>query len=142
MLISSISRGSQDATDQAIACLTMRANSRSRSSARTSFESQTPGMCLSGWRMTAPATTGPARQPRPTSSTPATYTKPWRRSAFSRVRKARTLTIASRGLLLRRLLHARGLALQVAQEIELRAADLGGAQHVDLVDHRRMQRKG
>jgi hypothetical protein len=37
---------------------------------------------------TAAATTGPARHPRPTSSTPATYANPTRRSAFSRVRIA------------------------------------------------------
>ena len=84
-----------------------------------------------GRRMTAPATTGPARQPRPTSSTPATWTKPTRRRAFSTVRVASTRRHGSpcrrdRGL--RRapgFLHAGGLALQLAQEVELRAADLG-----------------
>src|SRR5438045_8569912 len=98
-------------------------------------------MCLSGCRTTAAATTGPARQPRPTSSTPATYTNPMRRSAFSRVRYARTFTKALGGLLFSHFLHARRLALQVAQEVELGAADLGGAQHVDLVDDRRVQRE-
>ena len=39
-----------------------------------------------GSSTTAAATTGPARQPRPTSSTPATCTNPRRRSAFSSVR--------------------------------------------------------
>ena len=39
------------------------------------------------------------------------------------------------------LLHARRLALQLAQEVELRAADLRGAEHVDLVDDRRVQRE-
>ena len=38
-----------------------------------------------------PATTGPARHPRPTSSTPATCTNPTRRSAFSSVRIARAM---------------------------------------------------
>ena len=64
-----------------------------RSAAGTSFESQTPGMCFSGCSTTAAATTGPARQPRPTSSTPATCTNPTRRSVFSSVRMAGTRTI-------------------------------------------------
>ena len=42
----------------------------------SAFESASPSMRRSGWRMTAPAMTGPARQPRPTSSTPATATNP------------------------------------------------------------------
>src|SRR3954469_12386867 len=49
-------------------------------------------MWRSGCSTTAAATTGPARQPRPTSSQPATYTNPMRRSAFSRVRYARVFT--------------------------------------------------
>ena len=56
----------------------------------TAFESETPEMCFSGCSTTAAATTGPARQPRPTSSTPATCTNPARRSAFSSVRIAGT----------------------------------------------------
>src|SRR2546428_281958 len=86
------------------------------------------------WLSTAAATTGPARQPRPTSSTPATYTNPMRRSAFSRVRYARTLDMKR----LLRFSHPRGLALQVAQEVQLRAPDLRGADHFDLVDDRRV----
>src|SRR6185295_6655782 len=69
--------------------------------AGTVFESHTPGMCLSGWSTTAAATTGPARQPRPTSSTPATYTNPTRRSAFSSVRIAGTRVIQGRAGLAR-----------------------------------------
>ena len=61
-----------------------------RSAAGTVLESQTPGMWRSGWSTTAAATTGPARQPRPTSSQPATCTNPTRRSAFSSVRVAGT----------------------------------------------------
>src|SRR5438093_1014958 len=94
-------------------------------------------MCRVGCSTTAAATTGPARQPRPTSSTPATYTNPMRRSAFSRVRYARTLDMKR----LLRFSHPRGLALQVAQEVQLRAPDLRGADHFDLVDDRRVQRK-
>jgi hypothetical protein len=44
-------------------------------------------------------------------------------------------------LLLARFLHARRLALQLAQEVQLRAADLGGAQDLDLVDDRRVERE-
>src|SRR5687767_182271 len=93
--------------------------------------------------MTAAATTGPARQPRPTSSTPATQLNPILRIEFSTVLKARTLTIRRRLLLNRPLLflHARGLALQVAKEVQLRASDPGRPHHVDLVDHGRVQRE-
>src|SRR5258706_10400278 len=68
---------------------------RPRSSAVTIFESWMPGMYRSGSSPTAAATTGPARQPRPTSSTPAMRWNPKRRKAFSRVRIARTLTMGS-----------------------------------------------
>ena len=44
-------------------------------------------------------------------------------------------------LLLGRVFHARGLSLQLAQEIELRATDARSAHDVDLVDDRRVQRK-
>src|SRR5262245_944261 len=47
-------------------------------------------MCLSGCSTTAPATTGPARHPRPTSSTPHTRLKPSLRRTFSSVRVAAT----------------------------------------------------
>src|SRR3954462_11274199 len=142
MLMRSISSGSTLITDHAIASRAIRSYSRSRSSAVTVLESHTRGMYRSGSSTTAPAMTGPARQPRPTSSTPATYTNPMRRSAFSRVRYARTLTTAGlSGLFLVGFFHARRLALQLAQEVQLGAADLRGAQHVDLVDHRRVQRE-
>ena len=63
---------------------------------RSSSWSRTgPGCAGPGSRMTAPATTGPARQPRPTSSQPATRWKPHRRRAFSRLLVARTLTIGA-----------------------------------------------
>src|SRR5262245_53519210 len=51
-------------------------------------------MYRSGSSTTAAATTGPARQPRPTSSMPATRWNPKRRKAFSRVRIARVLTMS------------------------------------------------
>src|SRR5262249_50521886 len=131
-------------------------------------------MCRSGWSTTAAATTGPARQPRPTSSTPATCTNPTRRSAFSSVRMAGTRVIAGQvgraGLVsragragqagrgnptdpadptsptypasrFRSVLHPRGLALQIAQVVQLRAADLRRSRHFHLLDRRRVQRK-
>src|SRR6476619_3593471 len=89
--------------------------------------------------MTAAATTGPARQPRPTSSTPAMCTTPCRRRSFSTVREARArLMRAPDGL---GALHARGLALQVAQEVQLRAPHLRAAEDFDPVDRRRVQRE-
>src|SRR6186713_1907808 len=108
--------------------------------AGTVFESQTPGMCRCASRTTAAATTGPARQPRPTSSTPATWLNPMRRKEFSSVRKARTLTTRKLCWLLL-LAHACRLALQLAQEIQLRAANTGSPQDLDLVDDRRVQRE-
>src|SRR5580765_363359 len=113
-------------------------------------------MWRAGSRTTAAATTGPARQPRPTSSTPATCTNPIRPSAFSIVRLARCrATRASRRAMGRRgasagnllgddalgFLHARGLALQIAQEVQLGAAHAGRPHDLDLLDRRRMQRE-
>src|SRR5260221_12341437 len=144
MLMRSISSGSAAATAQAMECFVIRSNNRSRSSAGTTLESQTPGMCLSGWRTTAAATTGPARQPRPTSSTPATWTNPARRSAFSSVRIAGTRVIQSQVrtfLALVLIFHARSLALQIAQVVQLGAPHLGAAHHLDLLDRRRVQRE-
>src|SRR5687767_15836784 len=95
-------------------------------------------MCLSGWRTTAAATTGPARQPRPTSSTPATCTNPTRRSVFSSVRMAGTRVIL---LGFRVVFHPGRLALQIAQIVQLRAPDFRGPHDLDLVNRRRMQRE-
>src|SRR6185436_1206045 len=64
-----------------------------------------------------------------------------RRSAFSRVRYARIFTTVLRNLLLAGFFHARRLALQLAQEVQLGAADLRRAQHFDLVDDRRVERE-
>src|SRR5882762_4899819 len=108
-------------------------------------------MCLSGCSTTAAATTGPARQPRPTSSTPATCTNPTRRSAFSSVRMAGTRVIgqdaqerqdgARPALFRRAFFHARGLALEIAQVVKLRAADFRRSRDLDLLNRRRMQRE-
>src|SRR5262249_45799046 len=170
MLIRSISCASADATLHATARSRMRTYSSSRSAAGTALESHTPGMCRPGWRTTAAATTGPARQPRPTSSTPATWTKPTRRSAFSSVRIAGTRVMGSgepvgrvglagrrsgrtdhlsclahatdlTWLGLRGVLHSRRLALQLAEVVQLRAADPRRPHHLDLLDRRRVQRE-
>src|SRR5438876_1871034 len=153
MLISSISRGSAAATAHTTAERRMTSYRRARSSAGTSLESQTPRTGRSGWSTTAAATTGPARQPRPTSSTPATYMKPARRSAFSSVRMAGTrVTVYVPGLrcqfcVLRfsfrppALFHPRRLALEVAQIIQLGAPHLRRPHHLDLLDRRRVERE-
>ena len=79
MLWVSISSGSAAATAHAIASRTIVSYSDSRSAAGTCLESASPRMCRRGCSTTAPVTTGPARQPRPTSSTPAMCTNPRRR---------------------------------------------------------------
>src|SRR5215475_5042287 len=123
----------------------MRSYRRSRSAAGTSFESHTPAMWRSGWSTTAPATTGPARQPRPTSSTPATCTNPTRRSAFSSVRIAGTRVTSDFRLqtsgFRSAFFHPGRLALQVAQVVELGAPDLGRSRDLDLLNRRRVQRE-
>src|SRR5207249_9594514 len=108
--------------------------------AGTSFESHTPGMARSGCSTTAAATTGPARQPRPTSSTPATCTKPTRRSAFSSVRIASGRDIRNLELILG-VLHPCRLAFQIAQIIQLRAPHLRRFHDFHFLNRRRVQRK-
>src|ERR1700744_3790037 len=91
MLIPSISAASAEPTAQALGGRRVNAWSRSRSIGRTGWEAPPPGMGRAGCSPTAAATTGPARQPRPTSSQPAMRAKPTRRIAFSSVRMAGTL---------------------------------------------------
>ena len=76
MLIRSISSGSIAITAHAVHLAQISSCNRSRAAAVSAFESARPSMRRSGSRITAPAITGPARHPRPTSSTPATHTKP------------------------------------------------------------------
>ena len=61
---------------------------RARAPLVSNFESRSPLSRLADPSTTAAATTGPARHPRPTSSTPATRAKPSRPSSFSTVRRA------------------------------------------------------
>src|ERR1700741_3461487 len=72
MLKRSISSTVANATAQAVARSLMRAASTSRRSAVRIFESARPLMRRAGSRITAAAYTGPARGPRPASSTPQT----------------------------------------------------------------------
>src|SRR5688572_20957292 len=72
MLNRSISRADAAPRPTASARRRMRPANRRRCSAVSRFESSTPAMArTSGGMMTAQATTGPAKGPRPTSSTPA-----------------------------------------------------------------------
>lgn len=89
----SITRGLAQPTLHPSARAMISSYRHSRAEADKSFESQTPGMCRSGLRTTTAATNGPARQPRPTSSTPATRANPKRLMAFSIVRGAAGLGI-------------------------------------------------
>src|SRR5450432_287047 len=84
MLIRSISRAlaapSPRLTARSMICVTR----RSRASGVSALESSTPRSARESGGMTmAHATTGPAREPRPTSSTPAMSVPPVRRSSRS-----------------------------------------------------------
>ncbi len=71
MFKTSISAASTQPMAQALALLRTRAASRSRPADDSCLESRRPAMGRRGSRITAAATTGPARGPRPASSTPA-----------------------------------------------------------------------
>src|SRR5437764_5560890 len=101
-------------------------------------------------RMTAAATTAPARQPRPTSSVPATARKPKSRSrrstddnsatrANSAKRRAWRRSSAVGFLALALLFDARGFAAEIAEVVELCASDPAMAFHLDLIDRRRVE---
>src|SRR5262249_16133044 len=75
---------------QAIACSRMRADRISRRSGGSSLESRSPRMRYAGSRITAAATTGTKRDPRPTSSTPATRAAPEAHAFFSNFRVQRS----------------------------------------------------
>ena len=71
ILISSMRAADTASTAQAIASRSMTARNRSRFRSVICFESLSCGSWKSGGRITAAANTGPARQPRPASSHPA-----------------------------------------------------------------------
>src|SRR5256885_3104546 len=98
--------------------------------------------------MTQAATTGPARQPRPTSSVPAMARKPKSRSRRSiadisatRANSANTCSTRSSFfaafLALALFFDARGFAAEITEVVELRAADPAMAFDLDLIDRRR-----
>src|SRR5262245_10710814 len=107
-------------------------------------------MRRSGAMMTAAATTGPARGPRPASSTPATRTTPVRQAWASKrygavgggvTGRAFDLLLAQcRGDLPDPLLtHAGGLTGQLPQIVELRAPHAAPPHDVHPLDARRVQ---
>src|SRR5436190_1578883 len=98
-------------------------------------------------RMTAAATTGPARQPRPTSSVPATARKPKSRSrrstehssatrANSAKRRAWRRSSAVGFLALALFFDAGGFAAEIPEVVELCASDPAMAFNLDLIDRR------
>src|SRR5881396_1552502 len=134
MLYRSISRTDAAPMPTAIAFAKIFFASRSRALAVSCLESSTPASArLSGGMTTAQATTGPARGPRPTSSTPA-INGPWTRRS-SRSTGRQRIRRPAFDLLFRRsrgrhddaaallFLDARRLAGQVAQIIQLGATD-------------------
>src|SRR3954454_24647473 len=101
-------------------------------------------------RMTAAATTGPARQPRPTSSVPAMARKPKSRSrrstadnsatrANSAKRRSWRRSSAVFSLALALLFDACGFAAEITELEELCASDPAVAFHLDLIDRRRVE---
>src|SRR5688500_6209057 len=155
MLIRSISRTDAAPTPIASARSRMRRASFSRSGPSSSFESSTPRMArASGGMTTAHATTGPARGPRPTSSTPASSGPRDSRRSRSSALQRRGTSGNVRVRLLRRgrarlrhrhlrlaLLDARRLAGEVAEIIELRAPHAATAHDLDLGQHRAVKRE-
>src|SRR5688572_19867863 len=142
----SISRTEAAPTPKATARSRMRTQSFSRSLRVSRFESSTPRRAgTPGGMMTADATTGPAREPRPTSSTPAISSTPDRRSsrsiplqrAYRGSRRPPVTSLLLGGVLRARLLraNARCLATQLAEVIQLRAPDLSAPHDRDVADH-------
>src|SRR6476661_7487157 len=148
MFIRSISRTLAAPTATERARSVIRAASFSRSAAVSFLESSTPRMArASGGMTTAQATTGPARGPRPTSSTPAMRGPREARSSRSSVLQ-RGMPCRGSGLLRGgfRLRHARllfldasGLAGQVAQVVQLGAPHTATTDDVDVGQHRAVQ---
>src|ERR1700722_2979022 len=111
---------------QAIECWRIRIASSSRRSARSSFESRKPRMRYDGSRITAAATTGPKRDPRPTSSTPATCSAPVAQARFSNFK-------VQRSFFSRRSLAAEAEILSPAERFEVRLSlDTDADQHLRL----------
>src|ERR1035437_1183901 len=167
MFSASISRTLAAPSENASARARMSAARRTRSGAFSAFESSTPAMARRDGGITmAHATTGPARGPRPTSSTPAINRAPARRSSRSmELQRGIELLIQAtelhRGIAIRLpvsgfrlfclrraghgnddahflLLDARRLARDIAQVEQLRAPHAAATHHGDLREHRRV----
>src|SRR5438128_5708989 len=120
-----------------------------RSMPSSIFESLTPTSVGARSRITQAATTGPARQPRPTSSVPAIALKPKSRSRRSiadiSARRANSAKSWSRtrvrlsGFAL--LFDARGFSAEIPEVVELRTTDPAMTFHLDAIDRRRIERK-
>src|ERR1700682_1592955 len=117
-----------------------------------SLESLTRKSVGSRSRMTHAATTGPARQPRPTSSVPAIQRKPKSRSrrsiadnsamrANSAKRRPTRRSSADGFSALALFFDARGFPAEVPEVVELCAADTAMTFHLDAIDRRRVERK-
>src|ERR1051326_7653115 len=109
-------------------------------------------MSAGSWsRITHAATTGPARQPRPTSSVPAIERKPKSRSRRSiadisatransaNTRATRRSFFAALFLALALFFDARGFAAEIPEVVELCAADAAMTFDLDLIDRRRIE---
>src|ERR1017187_802520 len=115
----------------------MRSASTSRRLGSSNLLSLRPRTGLSSERITALAKTAPNKEPRPTSSTPATARKPRARSSRSSVASQRNLPPAEIGRMARPKLFALfqtgGLALQGAQIVQLGATHATCADHIDVI---------
>ena len=93
--------------------------------------------------MTQAATTGPARQPRPTSSVPAIERKPKSRSRRSitdisamRANSANSLSYTVRFLAFPLFFDASGFSAEIPEVVELCATDPAMAFNLDAIDRR------
>src|SRR5688500_7207060 len=146
MLKRSISRTDAAPIPMPMALARILPTTSSRCLAESCFESLMPAIArLSGGITTAQATTGPARGPRPTSSTPAINGPCWLRRSRSIV--LQRMRRGAVGLLFRGtrsryqhahllLLDARRLAGELAQVVQLCATNASAAHHGDVADHR------
>src|SRR5688500_19353937 len=129
----------------------MRRQTATRSSASTCLESLTPMRVGSPSRITPAATTGPARQPRPTSSVPAMALKPKSRSLRSTTdisatrassAKRESCSFSSEVRLPRALFFdARGFSAEIPEVVELCATDPAMAFDLDFIDGGGVERK-
>src|SRR5207253_4416794 len=130
----------------------IRLQTERRSSAHTCLESLTPKSVGSCSRITHAATTGPARQPRPTSSVPAMARKPKSRSRRSTTDNSATRANSAKrcwksfsepdGLLAFPLFFdTRGLAAELPEVVELCTTDPAMAFNLDAIDRRGEQRE-